>query len=135
MAKRASARRLREKVASHYYSITRLKTEGKIFRKNKEIPVQGLSWMDHEFGSSQLRDDQVGWDWFSIQLENRLELMFYQIRHRDGKVDPYSERNHYLSRRNLSAPCSERVSDRSPGSMEEFEERRYLPFRVEDQSP
>jgi predicted secreted hydrolase len=75
---------------SHYYSITRLKTEGKIFQKNKEIPVQGIGWMDHEFGSSQLREDQAGWDWFSIQLENRSELMFYQIRHKDGKFDPYS---------------------------------------------
>jgi predicted secreted hydrolase len=45
-----------EGFASHYYSITRLKTEGKIFLKNKEIPVQGISWMDHEFGSSQLRE-------------------------------------------------------------------------------
>ena len=79
-----------EGYASHYYSITRLKTEGKIFRKNEEILVHGISWMDHEFGSSQLRDDQVGWDWFSIQLESRLELMFYQIRHRDGSVDPCS---------------------------------------------
>ena len=79
-----------EGFASHYYSITRLKTEGKIFLKNKEIPVQGIGWMDHEFGSSQLREYQVGWDWFSIQLENRLELMFYQIRQKDGRVDPYS---------------------------------------------
>jgi predicted secreted hydrolase len=46
--------------------------------------------MDHEFGSSQLREYQVGWDWFSIQLDNRMELMFYQIRHKDGKIDPYS---------------------------------------------
>jgi predicted secreted hydrolase len=79
-----------EGFASHYYSITRLKTEGKIFLKNKEIPVQGVSWMDHEFGSSQLREYQVGWDWFSIQLENRLELMIYQIRRKDGEIDPYS---------------------------------------------
>ena len=79
-----------EGYASHYYSIPRLKTEGKIFLQNKEIPVQGISWMDHEFGSSQLREYQVGWDWFSIQLENRMELMFYQIRQRDGKIDPYS---------------------------------------------
>jgi predicted secreted hydrolase len=79
-----------EGYASHYYSITRLKTEGIILQKNKEIPVQGMSWMDHEFGSSQLREYQVGWDWFSIQLENRLELMFYQLRHKDGKIDPYS---------------------------------------------
>ena len=79
-----------EGYASHYYSITRLKTTGKIFLKGEEIPVQGISWMDHEFGSTQLREYQVGWDWFSIQLENRIELMFYQIRHRDGKIDPHS---------------------------------------------
>jgi predicted secreted hydrolase len=79
-----------EGYASHYYSITRLKTEGKIFLQNKEVPVQGISWMDHEFGSSQLREYQVGWDWFSIQLDNRVEFMFYQIRHRNGKIDPYS---------------------------------------------
>jgi predicted secreted hydrolase len=79
-----------EGYASHYYSIPRLKTEGKLFLQNKEIPVQGISWMDHEFGSSQLREYQVGWDWFSIQLDKRLELMFYQVRHKDGKIDPYS---------------------------------------------
>jgi predicted secreted hydrolase len=79
-----------EGYASHYYSIPRLKTEGRIFLQNKEVPVQGTSWMDHELGSSQLREYQVGWDWFSIQLDNRMELMFYQIRHRDGKIDPYS---------------------------------------------
>jgi predicted secreted hydrolase len=79
-----------EGYASHYYSIPRLKTEGKMFLQNKEIPVQGISWMDHEFGSSQLREYQVGWDWFSIQLDNRMELMFYQIRHKDGKIDPNS---------------------------------------------
>jgi predicted secreted hydrolase len=76
--------------ASHYYSITRLKTEGKIFLKKKESPVQGRSWMDHEFGSAQLREYQIGWDWFGIQLENGIDLMIYQIRHRDGKIDPYS---------------------------------------------
>ncbi|HXX35842.1 MAG TPA: lipocalin-like domain-containing protein [Thermodesulfobacteriota bacterium] len=79
-----------EGYASHYYSIPWLKTEGKIFLQNKGVPVQGISWMDHEFGSFQLREYQVGWDWFSIQLDNKMELMFYQIRHKDGKIDPYS---------------------------------------------
>jgi len=76
--------------ASHYYSITRLKTEGKIFLKDREFPVRGNSWMDHEFGSAQLRKYQVGWDWFSIRLENGTDLMLYQLRHRDGKTDPCS---------------------------------------------
>jgi predicted secreted hydrolase len=46
--------------------------------------------MDHEFGSNQLREDQVGWDWFSIQLDNKTELMLYLMRRKDGSVDPYS---------------------------------------------
>ena len=79
-----------EGYGAHYYSISRLKTEGKILQKNKEVPVQGISWMDHEFGSSQLREYQVGWDWFSIRLNNGMDLMLYQIRQRDGKIDPYS---------------------------------------------
>jgi len=79
-----------EGYASHYYSIPRLKTEGKIFLQKEEVPVQGISWMDHEFGSTQLREYQVGWDWFSLQLDKGPELMFYQIRQKDGKIDPYS---------------------------------------------
>jgi predicted secreted hydrolase len=79
-----------EGFGSHYYSISRLKAEGKVFLRGEEFPVQGISWMDHEFGSSQLRDDQVGWDWFSIQLDNRMELMFYQVRNQNEKIDPYS---------------------------------------------
>jgi predicted secreted hydrolase len=79
-----------EGYASHYYSITRLKTEGNIFLGKQVIPVQGISWMDHEFGSGQLREYQTGWDWFSIQLGHGIDLMFYQIRHRNGKIDPYS---------------------------------------------
>ena len=79
-----------EGYASHYYSIPRLKTEGKIFLQKEGVPVQGISWMDHEFGSTQLREYQVGWDWFSLQLDKGLELMLYQIRQKNGKIDPYS---------------------------------------------
>jgi predicted secreted hydrolase len=79
-----------EGCASYYYSIPRLKTGGRIFLQGKESLIQGISWMDHEFGSNQLQEYQVGWDWFSIQLDNRMELMFYQIRQKDGKIDPYS---------------------------------------------
>ncbi len=76
--------------ASHYYSMTRMKTHGELTIKGKTLTVKGISWMDHEFGSSQLQSYQVGWDWFSIQMENYTELMLYVIRHRDGKPDPYS---------------------------------------------
>jgi predicted secreted hydrolase len=76
--------------ASYYYSLTRLETKGEIEIDGKKEGVQGLTWMDHEFGSNQLRDDQVGWDWFSIQLDNKTEVMLYLMRRKDGSFDPYS---------------------------------------------
>ena len=76
--------------ASHYYSLTRMQTEGEITIDGKREKVRGFSWMDHEFGSNQLREDQIGWDWFSIQLDNDTELMLYLIRRKDGSPDPYS---------------------------------------------
>ena len=76
--------------ASHYYSYTRMKTEGVLHTKEGVFEVEGISWMDHEFGSTQLKDTQVGWDWFSVQLDNQYTLMLYHIRHKDGTIDPYS---------------------------------------------
>jgi predicted secreted hydrolase len=76
--------------ASYYYSLTRMQTDGELTIDGKPEKVRGLSWMDHEFGSNQLREDQVGWDWFSIQLDNQTELMLYLMRRKDGSVDPHS---------------------------------------------
>jgi predicted secreted hydrolase len=76
--------------ASYYYSLTRLKTEGELEIAGKGETLRGQSWMDHEFGSNQLAEDQLGWDWFSIQLDNNVELMLYMMRRKDGSVDPYS---------------------------------------------
>jgi len=76
--------------ASYYYSYTRLGAEGELEWEGKKTRVRGLSWMDHEFGSDQLGEDQAGWDWFSIQLENNTEIMLYLIRRRDGSLDPNS---------------------------------------------
>lgn len=76
--------------ASYYYSLTRMETTGELTVDGRKEKVRGLSWMDHEFGSNQLAEDQVGWDWFSIQLDNRTELMLYLMRRKDGSVEPYS---------------------------------------------
>src|SRR5215471_11116028 len=76
--------------ASYYHSLTRLKTSGELIIAGKAMKVRGMSWMDHEFGSNQLAADQVGWDWFSVQLDDQTEVMLYQLRRKDGSVDPYS---------------------------------------------
>lgn len=76
--------------ASHYYSLTRLTTEGEIRIGTDTFSVSGLSWMDHEFGSADLGRDVVGWDWFSLQLSDSTELMWYSLRRSDGSADPVS---------------------------------------------
>ncbi|MCC6445055.1 MAG: carotenoid 1,2-hydratase [Armatimonadetes bacterium] len=76
--------------ASHYYSLTRLAGKGTLKLDNRTIPVQAQSWMDHEFGSNQLAPDQVGWDWFSLQLEDGTDLMLYRMRLASGKADRFS---------------------------------------------
>jgi predicted secreted hydrolase len=76
--------------ASYYHSQTRLLTSGRVETENGSYQVKGLSWKDHEYSTSALSDGQVGWDWFSIQLEDGNELMVFQIRRQDGSVDPYS---------------------------------------------
>ena len=76
--------------ASHYYSLTRLATDGTLTVRGKTLRVVGTSWMDHEFGSTQLAPDQIGWDWFSLQFADGTEVMLYNIRKADGRPDPYS---------------------------------------------
>jgi predicted secreted hydrolase len=76
--------------ASIYISQTRLATNGTIQIEQEKYEVEGLSWMDHEFSTSALSDDQVGWDWFALQLDNGSELMVFYLRKQDGSIDPFS---------------------------------------------
>ena len=76
--------------ASYYYSFTRLPTEGTITIDGRAYAVRGLSWKDHEWSTSALGDEQVGWDWFALQLSDGRDLMFYQLRRRDGTPSPFT---------------------------------------------
>jgi predicted secreted hydrolase len=77
--------------ASYYYSYPRLATSGQLRVSGKSYDVTGLSWFDHEFSTSSLGKDQVGWDWFCIQLESNEEIMLYAMRDKSGAIDPNSE--------------------------------------------
>ena len=76
--------------ASYYYSMTRMPTSGRVLLDGEWFDVTGESWMDHEFGTSFLEPGQVGWDWFSIQLDDGSELMVFQLRRDDGRTDEHS---------------------------------------------
>ncbi len=76
--------------ASYYYSITRLQTDGTLQIGDNVFEVNGLSWLDREWGSSALSRDQEGWDWFALQLSDGSDLMFYNLRRKDGSHDVHS---------------------------------------------
>ena len=77
----------REGAASHYYSFTRLATAGTLTIDGRAVEVEGRSWMDKEFSSDTITGGQVGWDWFSLQLDDGRDLMLFVLRREDGSVD------------------------------------------------
>ena len=84
--------------ASFYFSQPRLETSGSVQVGNRRYEVVGYSWMDHEYSTSALSLQQIGWDWFAIQFNlaqtgqapQMYELMVFQIRRADGSIDPFS---------------------------------------------
>ncbi len=76
--------------ASYYYSLTRLHSQGVIRIKDEEFAVNGESWLDREWSTSALGKEQVGWDWFALQLNDGRDIMFYQLRRKDGTMDSHS---------------------------------------------
>lgn len=73
--------------ASYYYSVTRLQTAGTVTVEGRDFAVTGLSWLDREWSTSALAPNQVGWDWFALQLSDGTDLMLYNIRRSDGSAD------------------------------------------------
>ena len=66
---------------SYYYSRTRLAVSGEL----SGTPVTGLAWMDHQWGNFIVPSAALGgWDWYSLQLDDRSELMLYVLRGLNG---------------------------------------------------
>lgn len=76
--------------ASYYYSIVQQEAAGTVVVGQEAYNVTGLAWKDHEYSTSALTQDAVGWDWFSLQFDDGSALMFFQIRQADGNLEPAS---------------------------------------------
>jgi predicted secreted hydrolase len=88
---------------SYYYSRTRLAAAGELALDGATpAPVSGLAWMDHQWGNF-IVPSTGGWDWYSLQLDDRTELMLYVLHfpglsrtvygslvHPDGRVEELS---------------------------------------------
>jgi predicted secreted hydrolase len=76
--------------ASAYASWTRLATSGVLLIGGKALPIEGESWFDHEWGTTQLGAGVVGWEWFGLHLDDGRDLMCYRLRRADGSTIPQS---------------------------------------------
>lgn len=73
-------------VASYYFSVPAVALTGTITINGQAIEVSGKGWVDREWSTQALSEDQLGWDWFSIQLDEGRSLMLVQVR---GATAPY----------------------------------------------
>ncbi len=72
---------------TYYYSLTNLKTKGKIKIEGKWIDVEGKSWMDHQWADVSYKKENVKWTWFSIQLKNNTEIVCFE--YDNSKIKTY----------------------------------------------
>jgi predicted secreted hydrolase len=72
---------------SYYYSRPLMSVSGQIQDHGAQVVVTGQAWFDHQWGNFVTLSGS-GWDWFSIQLDNRTQYMLYVIR--DAQKKPIS---------------------------------------------
>jgi predicted secreted hydrolase len=70
--------------ASYYYSQPYYSIEGTLVLPDGEVAVTGQAWLDREWSSQPLAEDQTGWDWFSLSFESGDKLMGFLLREVDG---------------------------------------------------
>jgi predicted secreted hydrolase len=72
--------------ASQYYSVPRLQFKGEVRVGDTAVKVRGLGWMDHEFMTNSLQEDQVGWDWLGLMLKDGRSLTVFRLRDARGNA-------------------------------------------------
>ncbi len=70
--------------ASYYYSQPFYRIEGTLKLPGGDMPVTGSAWLDREWSSQPLSENQSGWDWFSLSFADGNKLMGFQLRQTDG---------------------------------------------------
>lgn len=70
--------------ASYYYSQPFYEGGGTLTVEGREIAVTGRAWLDREWSSQPLAEDQTGWDWFSLHLDTGDKVMGFLLRSTDG---------------------------------------------------
>ena len=72
--------------ASYYYSQPFYQVSGALQLPDGEVAVTGQAWLDREYSSQPLSENQLGWDWVSFHLDTGEKVMGFQLRQTDGSV-------------------------------------------------
>lgn len=70
--------------ASYYYSQPFYRVQGQLDLPTGSVKVTGNAWLDREWSSQPLSEDQHGWDWVSLSFDDGSKLMGFQLRQSDG---------------------------------------------------
>ncbi len=70
--------------ASSYYSQPFYEVAGTLTLPGGPVAVTGQGWLDREWSSQPLSEDQEGWDWFSLLFDDGTRLMGFALRDADG---------------------------------------------------
>lgn len=70
--------------ASYYYSQPFYEVDGVLSLPDGDMAVTGHGWLDREWSSQPLADDQTGWDWFSLSFDDGDKLMAFRLRGERG---------------------------------------------------
>jgi len=73
--------------STYYYSLTDINTKGTIKIGRKTIEVKGKSWMDHQWADVPYNKNTNKWNWFSIKLNNKTDIIILEFY--DGKNKDY----------------------------------------------
>lgn len=76
---------------SYYYSQPFLTAKGHLAIEGQRFNVVGLAWYDHEWTSHLANDASIGWDWFSLHLNDGSKVMAFRMHAKnDGQKDTVS---------------------------------------------
>lgn len=69
---------------SYYYSQPFIEVSGELQLDERTVSVKGKGWFDHEWTSELANEEALGWDWFSLHLDNGDKVMAFRM-HVDDK--------------------------------------------------
>jgi predicted secreted hydrolase len=66
--------------ASYYYSQPFFEVSGTLSLPEGDVSVSGDAWLDREWSSQPLAENQTGWDWFSLSFDDGSKMMGFRLR-------------------------------------------------------